>query len=346
MISNVHLKSNWEAAAGTEINCKLVNRFRSRLGTSPNPQAGHELSESRQWKAVEGLKCPVQLFISLILLNPQGHGGCSPAQAAAVEYAVDDNPFLRRVVKRRCSSSESTPATGIQSSSSSWFPPQYSSDLSDFTVDDYMLVEVLCRLPSIRSLLQCMCVCKAWYRIISSYYFVRRFISHRINNTLDDHGATDDDVLVNYQGNPFNMILAYTYTAIDAYAEPLPFRHHYKFLPSNQYLSLFQTLAYDFSFLPVEKNKRQGGFEIWAAYNDLILCSVGPRDCSFQRYLCNPFTKQWVALPPNAAAGVRAGLVCEPYCLEDTRGMYTLNKYKVVDVDVVSISLYLRRFYI
>ncbi|KAJ4830733.1 hypothetical protein Tsubulata_015608 [Turnera subulata] len=66
--------------------------------------------------------------------------------------------------------SSSIAAAGIQSSSS-WFPPQ-SSDMSDFSEEDYMLVEVLCRLPSTLSVVQCRRVCKTWYRIIWVNYIL------------------------------------------------------------------------------------------------------------------------------------------------------------------------------
>ncbi|KAJ4842284.1 hypothetical protein Tsubulata_023809 [Turnera subulata] len=124
------------------------------------------------------------------------------------------------------SSSDSIPpppssiAAGTRSSPSSWFPPP-SSDLSDFTVDDYMLVEVFCRLPSIQFLGQCKRVCKSWYRIISTHFLVRRFINHHINinNSAAAHDGDDTkeeeegNIVLgssDYPNNPFLLIFGYT----------------------------------------------------------------------------------------------------------------------------------------
>lgn len=51
-----------------------------------------------------------------------------------------------------------------------------------------------------------------------------------------------------------------------------------------------------------------------ATYNDLILCCKTRRR---QRnyYICNPYTKQWVALPPasKCQANVHVGFICDSY---------------------------------
>ncbi|KAJ4825650.1 hypothetical protein Tsubulata_038879 [Turnera subulata] len=182
------------------------------------------------------------------------------------------------------------------SSSSRWFPPPSSDQLSDdFSVADYLLVEVFCRLPSIQSLVQCMIVCKAWYRIISTHYFLTRFINHHmiINNNVDDDDRTGN-VLVNrsYHNNPYNLI--FCYTKKERHEDMCPiYRHHHKYLLSN-----FQNLGFDFRFLsPRRKKKEEGDFDILDTCNDLFLCALrstsqvisSPEIPRYDdMYLCNP----------------------------------------------------------
>ncbi|KAJ4837158.1 hypothetical protein Tsubulata_051123, partial [Turnera subulata] len=90
------------------------------------------------------------------------------------------------------------------SSSNTWFPSP-SSDLSNFSVGDYLVVEILCRLPSIKWVVRCMCVSKGWYRIISSHYFVRRFINHHINSANAKQEEEEDDQ--DSEGNNNNNVL-------------------------------------------------------------------------------------------------------------------------------------------
>ncbi|KAJ4832210.1 hypothetical protein Tsubulata_044203 [Turnera subulata] len=258
--------------------------------------------------------------------------------------------------------------TGSSSSSSSssntWFPSP-SSDLSNFSVDDYMVVEVLSRLPSMKWVVPCMCVSKGWYRIISSYYFLRRFINHHINNTNakqeeeeeeEDSEDNNHNLLVSYRYSLFNLIFAYTDIEGSLFPPPwglpepeLTFTHQYRYILPNEDLPLFRKLGFDFSYLP-----QKGDFEILTAYNDLLLCCIRIPDHSRQMYLCNPFTKQWVALPPTlegggGGCGMHTGLVCEPHCVRiGKEGEYTLNseyRYRVVSIqegvrEVPTIDVY------
>ncbi|KAJ4829067.1 hypothetical protein Tsubulata_004405 [Turnera subulata] len=277
----------------------------------------------------------------------------------SMSMSGDTNKRHKSGLQVLCSSSSSDqssstpPPPTIQSSISSLFPPP-SSDLSDFTVEDYMLVEVFCRLPSIQALVQCMCVCKSWYRIISTHFFVRRFITRRhINmNSNTKEGGDEDNIglpsISNYHNHnhPLNLIMRCTISPWPD-TEPdlsLRCRRRYKYVLSDQYLPFFQKrMGLDFSsYLSV--GKKDDDFEIFAASNDLVLCTRNPDiDGVVDLYLCNLLTKQWTALPlPLVRQGcIRIGLVCEPLFVKDTTGggrqggAYTLNyqyRYRVVFV--------------
>ncbi|KAJ4829068.1 hypothetical protein Tsubulata_004406 [Turnera subulata] len=271
------------------------------------------------------------------------------------------NKRHKRGLQILCSSSSSEsippPPSTIQSSISSLFPPP-SSDLSDFTVEDYMLMEVFCRLPSIQSLVQCMCVCKSWYRIISTHFFVRQFITHHINLNLNlnlninTKQEDEDDIVLatRYRNNPFNFIFGYIISerpiSTDQPREPRSsfyrLTYHYKYVLPNKYLPFFQNkLGFDFSSY-ISAGKKDDDFEILAAFNDLVLCRIrNPDNGVPDLYLCNLLTKQWIALPSPRVGGINAGFVCEPHCVNDTTrgggggGAYTLNyqyRYRVVFV--------------
>lgn len=66
--------------------------------------------------------------------------------------------------------------TGIPSSSS--------SEMSNFSPNDVQVIlieELLLRLPT-KFVFQYKCVCKNWYSLISSPYFVRRYITYHVNH--------------------------------------------------------------------------------------------------------------------------------------------------------------------
>ncbi|CAI0468398.1 unnamed protein product [Linum tenue] len=72
------------------------------------------------------------------------------------------------------------------------------------------------------------------------------------------------------------------------------------------------------SFLPVPDEARPG-LRVFDCFKDLLLCGFVKFTCELGRsyFVCNPFTKQWVALPlapekPVPSAGSGVGLVCQP----------------------------------
>ncbi|KMS96705.1 hypothetical protein BVRB_8g200110 isoform A [Beta vulgaris subsp. vulgaris] len=47
---------------------------------------------------------------------------------------------------------------------------------------DDLLAEIFCRLPRLKSVIQCKCVCKQWLSLISQPEFIARYIHHKINS--------------------------------------------------------------------------------------------------------------------------------------------------------------------
>ncbi|KAM5581066.1 hypothetical protein ABKV19_010335 [Rosa sericea] len=79
-------------------------------------------------------------------------------------------------------------------------PASASSKFTDTSIDDlpdYLLVEVLCRLPDNKICLQCTSVCRRWCSLISDPYFIGRFLwlqrdlGSPIIRTLINHNAEE-----------------------------------------------------------------------------------------------------------------------------------------------------------
>ncbi|CAI0450209.1 unnamed protein product [Linum tenue] len=137
--------------------------------------------------------------------------------------------------------------------------------------DDDLLAEVLIRVPDPKSAYRCKPVCKRWNSLISDPSFNRRFVSH----SQSRHERNDP---------------------------PPPL-----LLPSDDPESIVS------SFLPMpEEATPPRSFRVFDSFKDLILCGFLDRennvdDLSFvgSLFVCNPFTKQWIALP----LGVRNAVV-------------------------------------
>ncbi|CAI0397019.1 unnamed protein product [Linum tenue] len=120
-----------------------------------------------------------------------------------------------------------------------------------------LLEEILIRLPTPRSACRCKAVCKLWRSLISSPRFNRRFVSRR-------------------QG-------------INELQPPLV-------LSSEDQQSIIA------SFVPTPSVGHELRFAVLDSFQDLLLCGFQmPEDLDdeFRRsyFVCNPFTKQWTALP-------------------------------------------------
>ncbi|CAI0459289.1 unnamed protein product [Linum tenue] len=146
---------------------------------------------------------------------------------------------------------------------------------------DDQLVEILIRLPTPRTVCLCKAVCKRWNSLIFSPYFNRRFISHY--QTIKD-------------GPPL-------------------------LLRSDDHPKTSAVL----SFLPVPYQGR-GRFAVLDSFKDLLFGGFVDRiyvdnELGRSYLVCNPITKQWVALPlapeKEGAHGrayikyVHARLVCQ-----------------------------------
>ncbi|CAI0546633.1 unnamed protein product [Linum tenue] len=153
---------------------------------------------------------------------------------------------------------------------------------------DDLLVEILIRLPNPRFTCRCKAVCKRWNSLISDpIRFNRRFVSHH-------QSRNRQPPLLLHSDDPRAIIR---------------------------------------SFIPMTTSRTHSSFSVMDSYKDLVLCgfsNVGPASGYsepvaelYRSYLlCNPFTKQWVALPlapelPTGCWHFFTRLVCEPRISND-----------------------------
>ncbi|CAI0412329.1 unnamed protein product [Linum tenue] len=148
---------------------------------------------------------------------------------------------------------------------------------------DDLLVAILSRLPNARSAFLCKSVCKRWSSLISSPHFGRSFVSHRQQSRID--GGSDGD------GGELPPLTS-------------------------------QDTEFILSFLPVPDEIRSN-FALLGCFKEFVLCgfvdsAAAGNDCDGEMgrlfFVCNPFTKQWVALPlaPKRSVGYHNKcLVCE-----------------------------------
>ncbi|CAI0449908.1 unnamed protein product [Linum tenue] len=146
-------------------------------------------------------------------------------------------------------------------------------------IGDDILLEILIRLPNPRSACRCKTVCKRWRSVISDHRFNRSFVSHpqTLNKQQTLPLHTDDAT------DPKSVVM---------------------------------------SFLPPMPDRVRECFKVLDCFKDMLLC--GFADVSRRNYeigrsyvVCNPFTKQWMALPlapekPKDYAATVTRLVCEP----------------------------------
>ncbi|KAL6208585.1 hypothetical protein ACLB2K_019534 [Fragaria x ananassa] len=155
--------------------------------------------------------------------------------------------------------------------------------LKTTTIDDLpdlVLVEILCRLLYIVKLVvQCKCVSRRWFTLISDSYFISRFLcQHRMQ-----------------EASPTTYVM-------------LP-RKDNKIIPLTSSSSNFPSTL-SFSFLPCFESPI-----VEATFEDLVLCCA-TKSYQYYYYICNPLTKQWIALPPVPnviESKVPVGFICEPY---------------------------------
>ncbi|CAN6689189.1 unnamed protein product [Malus baccata var. baccata] len=128
---------------------------------------------------------------------------------------------------------------------------------------DPLLVEILCRLPCSKVVLQCTSASKRWFHLISDPSFVGHFLCLQPN-----------------RHKPIPSTLA-----VFAFGDREE-RKTEVFTTSNS--PVFQTSNLSLNGEPI----------VVATYNDLVLCcATGWVQGDYD--VCNPYTKQWVALPPT-----------------------------------------------
>ncbi|KAI5340951.1 hypothetical protein L3X38_020225 [Prunus dulcis] len=148
---------------------------------------------------------------------------------------------------------------------------------------DVVLMEILCRLPCYKFVSHCKCVSKRWCSLISDPYFISRCASLQ----REYHHQETPIILINKKRELLNRI-----------SNPLkPFFRRFK--------------------------KFHGGLiqeepMVAGAYNDLLLCYTGNYyDRAY--YICNPYSQQWVALPPappcdEKTVPITEGFMCDLPC--------------------------------
>lgn len=161
-----------------------------------------------------------------------------------------------------------------------WRPSKLKTNIDD--LPDFVLVEILYRLPHNKFVFQCKCVCKRWFSLISDEKFLCHFlwIQSLQNQKLEPMGST--------------LIFR---DAKD--------KREFSILPELE-LPMFKTHNFSLRFLPCFEAPEYIETDddivdepiIVGTCNDLVLCC---ETIIFQRnyYICNPYTKQWTALPPG-----------------------------------------------
>lgn len=139
----------------------------------------------------------------------------------------------------------------------------YTRSLDD--LDPNLVVEILLRLPH-KYVICCKCVSKKWLYLITSPNFVSHFSSMKKE-------------LWTFMYPPDEQRCALSATSKD---------------------SIFEGPRFSLNFLPCYTVQSQGNEPICVVktFNDLFLCCKRKR-FQWVYYICNPLTKQWVALPPS-----------------------------------------------
>ncbi|CAN1179082.1 hypothetical protein LINPERHAP2_LOCUS33996 [Linum perenne] len=178
-----------------------------------------------------------------------------------------------------------------------------------------LLVEVLVRVP-LKDVFRSKCVCKLWLSCLQdNYSYVgSRFLQQRISELPLNK---DEDQLIPVVCNQSEMLLVqqpswYSVTASQFSLDFLPFFDD--ITPPDQEAKLIRNV-------------------VLASDNGLLLCS--PNNSQYtEYYICNPLTRQWLALPlsprcHDRAAGV--GFICDP--------LYNVNDDLITVNDGFSIKL-------
>ncbi|XP_004292609.1 PREDICTED: putative F-box/kelch-repeat protein At4g22430 [Fragaria vesca subsp. vesca] len=146
--------------------------------------------------------------------------------------------------------------------------PKWLKNIND--LPEILLVEIFCRLPC-KFALRCKCVCKSWSTLVSDPYFDSRRALYLRNNCDNDQVLmfVSRSFTSGYFKTELFTISKQSHQGLNVKPLDLDPRSHFRF------------------------------HRVVAAYNDLILLCYYHTFDQEQHiyYICNPTTKQWVALP-------------------------------------------------
>ncbi|CAN0896316.1 F-box protein At5g49610 [Linum grandiflorum] len=156
----------------------------------------------------------------------------------------------------------------------------------------HLLVEVLARLP-LRNVFQCKSVCKLWLSCIQDSCFVTRFVEW--NEGKNDDLQQKQVISFPVAPNLDEMLLIQPSCSIPVTASQV----------SLEFLPFFA------EWVPPPKGILNYRKFVSASNNGLLVCS--PKN-SAQYYICNPLTRQWLALPlapPTQRGAFGVGFICD-----------------------------------
>ncbi|PON95347.1 F-box domain containing protein, partial [Trema orientale] len=154
---------------------------------------------------------------------------------------------------------------------------------STATVTDDLLLEIFVRLPNPRSAIQCSLVCKRWFSLISCPEFRRDFV-HRRHDHQRPFTALSDRLPLCQLFSEKSEITRQCGKTI-GYGDPCWI--------SQLLLEKSKSKSKSKSTSLYEQPIRGGYGDIVSSFHDLLLISYSLKDY----YICNPLTKQSVALP-------------------------------------------------
>ncbi|KAJ4849271.1 hypothetical protein Tsubulata_018528 [Turnera subulata] len=168
---------------------------------------------------------------------------------------------------------------------------------------DGVLTEILSRVPTQKCALTCKLVCKQWYSLISCSNFVSCFITNHINPREEEE---------EYQ----------KYSLISQAKRRTGGGRCISFLgSSNQDLESAWTQSKS-TYFGQESEK----IKILASNKDLLLCQLTIKETVVRShkawFIYNPFTVQWIELPPPPIAARAMAITCEEPYAKDIHGRY------------------------
>ncbi|XP_071695375.1 putative F-box protein At3g23970 [Rutidosis leptorrhynchoides] len=186
------------------------------------------------------------------------------------------------------------------------------SSLFDKLTDE-LLIEILICLP-LKPASLCKCVSSRFRSLISTSYFIRCYKNHHNQN----HHPFNNPFALYYQSKPNydNMIQPST-MGIDLIFES----------------PIFESPCFNLSFIAHNEDLEQHSLQYLASNNGLLLCCVAlSRPVVY--FVCNPLTKQYVALPlpPSNVIADYIGFISKPrHDYDDRRD----TSFKVVRIEAV-----------